>query len=72
MSEDESAGEGPEDECDGKRERERHFCRFLANNRMTVPQMYSSAFHTPMYFIILDLVCNLPNFMLMKKMCQIC
>lgn len=50
-----------------ERKRKRHFYCFLANNRMTVPQMYSSAFHIPMYFIILDLVCNLPNFMLMKK-----
>lgn len=38
MSEDESAGEGPEDERDGKRERERHFCCFLASNRMTVDE----------------------------------
>lgn len=34
---------------------------------MTIPQMYSSAFHMPVYFMILDRGRNLPNFMLMKK-----
>lgn len=39
---------------------------------MIIPQMYGSAFHMPMYFMILDRVRNLPNFMLIKKMNQIC
>lgn len=34
---------------------------------MTIPQMYSSAFHMPMYFMILDRGHNLPNFMLMNE-----